>query len=132
MDSRQQIAQLQEGISLSIIGQEHIVERLLICLLANGNLLMEGLPGLAKTRAIKTLSNLFEYDFRRIQFTPDLLPSDVNGSEMYCSERGKGVFRFQPGPIFGNLILADEINYPSAMGTQSERIQGRGGRQADH
>ncbi len=110
MDSRQHIAHLQEGISRSIIGQEHIVERLLICLPANGNLLMEGLPGLAKTRAIKTLSQLLESDFRRIQFTPDLLPSDVTGSEIYYSEGGKGVFRFQPGPIFGNLILADEIN----------------------
>ncbi|MEN8692087.1 MAG: MoxR family ATPase [Desulfobacterales bacterium] len=110
MDSRQQIAQLQQGISRSIIGQEHVVERLLICLLANGNLLMEGLPGLAKTRAIKTLSKLLESDFRRIQFTPDLLPSDVTGSEVYYSEGGKGEFRFQPGPIFGNLILADEIN----------------------
>jgi MoxR-like ATPase len=110
MDTRQQIAQLQEGISRSIIGQEYIVERLLICLLANGNLLMEGLPGLAKTRAINTLSKLLESDFRRIQFTPDLLPSDVTGSEVYYSEGGKGEFRFQPGPIFGNLILADEIN----------------------
>jgi MoxR-like ATPase len=85
---------LQEGISQSIIGQEHIVERLLICLLANGNLLMEGLPGLGKIRAIKTLSNLLESDFRRIQFTPDLLPSDVNGSEVYYSERGKGSSAF--------------------------------------
>jgi MoxR-like ATPase len=110
MDSRQQIAQLQEGISRLIIGQKHIVERLIICLLANGNLLMEGLPGLAKTRAIKTLSTYLESEFQRIQFTPDLLPSDVTGAEVYYSEGGRGEFRFQPGPIFGNLILADEIN----------------------
>jgi MoxR-like ATPase len=71
---------------------------------------MEGLPGLAKTRAIKTLSRHVESQFRRIQFTPDLLPSDVTGTEVYYSEGGKGEFKFQPGPIFGNLILADEIN----------------------
>jgi MoxR-like ATPase len=71
---------------------------------------MEGLPGLAKTRAIKTLSRQVESEFRRIQFTPDLLPSDVTGTEVYYTEGGKGEFQFQPGPIFGNLILADEIN----------------------
>jgi len=87
--------------------QEHIVERLLICLLSNGNLLMEGLPGLAKTWAIKTLSQLLESVFRRIQFTPAPLLSDVTSSEIYYSEGGKGEVGFQPGPIFGNLILAD-------------------------
>jgi MoxR-like ATPase len=71
---------------------------------------MEGLPGLAKTRTIKTLAKNLDSDFRRIQFTPDLLPADVTGSEVYCDEGGKGTFKFQPGPIFGNLILADEIN----------------------
>ncbi len=110
MDSRQHIKRLQEDISKSIIGQEQVVERLILCLLANGNLLMEGLPGLAKTRAIKTLSKHLESEFRRIQFTPDLLPSDVTGAEVYYSEGGTGEFRFQAGPIFGNLILADEIN----------------------
>ena len=110
MDSRQQITQLQEKIAQSIIGQEIVVERLLVALLANGNVLMEGLPGLAKTRAIKTLSKHVESDFRRIQFTPDLLPSDVTGTEVYFSEEGSGKFLFQPGPIFGHLILADEIN----------------------
>lgn len=107
---RQQFAQLKADISRSIIGQERVVERLLIALLANGNVLMEGLPGLAKTRAIKTLSKYVESDFRRIQFTPDLLPSDVTGTEVYYSEGSGGEFRFQPGPIFGHLILADEIN----------------------
>jgi MoxR-like ATPase len=110
MDSRQQITQLQEKIAQSIIGQEMVVERLLIALLADGNVLMEGLPGLAKTRAIKTLSKHVESDFRRIQFTPDLLPSDITGTEVYFSEEGSSKFRFQPGPIFGHLILADEIN----------------------
>jgi MoxR-like ATPase len=87
-----------------------VVERLLLTLLANGNLLLEGLPGLAKTRAIKSLAGHLESEFRRIQFTPDLLPSDVTGTEVYYDEGGEGRFRFQPGPIFGNLVLADEIN----------------------
>lgn len=94
----------------SIIGQERVLERLLIGLLTNGNLLVEGLPGLAKTRAIKSLAKNLDARLSRIQFTPDLLPSDVTGTEMYYQDAGKGEFRFQPGPIFGNLVLADEIN----------------------
>jgi len=101
---------LKNEVSRSIIGQEQVVERLVIALLANGNVLMEGLPGLAKTRAIKSLAKNLESEFSRIQFTPDLLPSDVTGTEVYYSEGGKGMFKFQSGPIFGNLILADEIN----------------------
>lgn len=94
----------------SVLGQQHVVERLLIGLLTNGNLLVEGLPGLAKTRAIKSLAHNLDADLSRIQFTPDLLPSDVTGTEIYYQDDGKGEFRFQPGPIFGNLVLADEIN----------------------
>ncbi len=97
-------------MSKSIIGQEHIVERLVIGLLSNGNLLVEGLPGLAKTRAVKSLALGIESDFSRIQFTPDLLPSDVTGSEMLYEDAGKHTFRFEEGPLFGNIILADEIN----------------------
>ena len=93
-----------------IIGQEHIVERLLLGLLANGHLLVEGLPGLAKTRAIKSLAKNLDAGLSRIQFTPDLLPSDITGSEVYHSIDGKGTFRFEQGPVFNNLILADEIN----------------------
>ncbi len=110
MNHLEAISQLRVHMAESIIGQEAVIERLLIALLANGNVLMEGLPGLAKTRAIKTLSKLVESDFSRIQFTPDLLPADVTGSEIYYEEGGKGNFKFQPGPIFGNLVLADEIN----------------------
>jgi len=110
MSIREQFLQLQTYVSHSVIGQEAVVERLLIALLANGNVLMEGLPGLAKTRAIKTLAKHLEADFSRIQFTPDLLPSDVTGNDVYFAEGGTGSFRFQPGPIFGNLVLADEIN----------------------
>jgi MoxR-like ATPase len=110
MRTRDQILQLKQRLGESIIGQELVIERLLLTLLANGNLLLEGLPGLAKTRAVKSLARNLESEFRRIQFTPDLLPSDVAGTEVYYDEGGKGSFQFQPGPIFGNLVLADEIN----------------------
>lgn len=87
-----------------------MIERLLLGLIADGNLLVEGLPGLAKTRAIKTLARHLDAKLSRIQFTPDLLPSDVTGSEVYQSAEGKGTFVFQEGPIFANLVLADEVN----------------------
>ncbi|MEA3276082.1 MAG: MoxR family ATPase [Pseudomonadota bacterium] len=110
MDSRQQVARLQKRVSQSIIGQSHIVERLLIGILANGNLLVEGLPGLAKTRAVKSLAKNMEADFSRIQFTPDLLPSDITGTEVLHTQAGSPQFRFDPGPIFANIVLADEVN----------------------
>jgi MoxR-like ATPase len=110
MTSRESILQLQKRISETVLGQEAMIERLLIGLLANGNLLVEGLPGLAKTRAIKKLSKFLDAGLSRIQFTPDLLPSDITGSEVYFTADGKGEFEFQPGPVFNNLILADEIN----------------------
>lgn len=108
MSPHDSFIELQKQMGASIIGQQTVIERLLIALLANGNVLMEGLPGTAKTRSIKTLSKLIESQFRRVQFTPDLLPSDVTGSEIYREENGS--FEFQPGPLFGNLILADEVN----------------------
>ncbi len=101
---------LQKRMNASIIGQENIVERLIIGLLANGNLLVEGLPGLAKTRAVRAMAKSIDSKFSRIQFTPDLLPSDVTGSENMYEEGGEYKFRFEEGPIFGNIILADEIN----------------------
>jgi MoxR-like ATPase len=110
MAHRQDIQALGKRIGQSIIGQEAMIERLLMGLLANGHLLVEGLPGLAKTRAIKSLAKNLEAELSRIQFTPDLLPSDITGSEVYFSADGKGEFKFQEGPIFANLILADEIN----------------------
>src|SRR5215467_12708074 len=94
----------------SIIGQDSMIERLLLGLIANGHLLVEGLPGLAKTRAIKSLAKNLDARLSRIQFTPDLLPSDITGSEIYFSEGGKGQFKFQQGPVFANLVLADEVN----------------------
>ena len=110
MTARDQILDLQQRISAAVIGQESVVAQLLIALLANGHLLMEGLPGLAKTRTIKTLAKNLESQFSRIQFTPDLLPSDITGTEIYTGEGAGGTFVFQQGPVFGNLILADEIN----------------------
>ncbi len=102
---------LQERMSRSIIGQETVIERLLIVLLVNGNLLLEGLPGLAKTRAIKSLAKELQAGLSRIQFTPDLLPSDITGTVIYQSDgESKEAFHFQPGPVFNNLVLADEIN----------------------
>ena len=107
---REAIRVLGQEVQRSIIGQDAVVERLITALLANGNVLVEGLPGLAKTRSIKSLARVLEAGLSRIQFTPDLLPSDITGTEVYYSVDGKGEFRFQPGPIFNNLILADEIN----------------------
>jgi len=104
------IQKLIDRVSQSVIGQETVVERLILGLLANGNLLLEGLPGLAKTRAVKSLAQCMDADMSRIQFTPDLLPADITGSEIYLGEDSKERFMFQAGPIFSNLVLADEIN----------------------
>ena len=110
MNARDSIIQLQQRMQESIIGQSEVVERLLVVLLCNGNVLVEGLPGLAKTRAVKSLAKNLEAEFSRIQFTPDLLPSDITGSEMYLGEGGEERFAFQAGPIFANIVLADEVN----------------------
>jgi len=103
-----QFQALKTQLNQQIIGQSHLTERLLIALLSDGHLLVEGPPGLAKTKAIKVLSEMLEGGFHRIQFTPDLLPSDITGTDIYRPETGE--FVFQSGPIFHNLILADEIN----------------------
>ena len=108
--ARDSVLNLQKLIGETVLGQEAMIERLIIGLLANGHLLVEGLPGLAKTRAIKKMSRFLDAGLSRIQFTPDLLPSDITGSEVYYSAEGKGEFRFQSGPVFNNLVLADEIN----------------------
>lgn len=110
MTARDSVRSLYDRMNRSIIGQEQVVERLLLTLLCNGNVLVEGLPGLAKTRAVKSLAKNMEADFSRIQFTPDLLPSDITGSEMYLGEEAEERFVFQPGPIFANIVLADEVN----------------------
>ncbi|MBV8884720.1 MAG: MoxR family ATPase [Chroococcidiopsidaceae cyanobacterium CP_BM_RX_35] len=104
------VKQIQSEMQQAVIGQDEVIERLIIALLANGNVLLEGLPGLAKTRSVKSMAKVLEAGLSRIQFTPDLLPSDVTGTEIYQSTPEGGTFQFQPGPIFNNLVLADEIN----------------------
>lgn len=104
------LTRLKQAVEQRILGQAHLVRGLLIGLLADGHLLVEGFPGLAKTRAIKALGAALEARFSRVQFTPDLLPADITGSEMFYQQAGGGEFRFDPGPVFTNLLLADEIN----------------------
>ncbi|MDE6052110.1 MAG: AAA family ATPase, partial [Paramuribaculum sp.] len=96
------------GMDQTIVGQRHLVESLLVALLANGNVLLEGVPGLAKTLAIKTLAQLIDGKYSRIQFTPDLLPADVTGTMVYSAKNEQ--FQIKKGPIFANFVLADEIN----------------------
>jgi MoxR-like ATPase len=110
MALRDAVSELKARMGAAVIGQEAVIDRVLIALLANGHVLLEGLPGLAKTRTIKTLAKNLDATFSRIQFTPDLLPADVTGTEVYVEKSGGGEFKFQPGPVFGNLVLADEIN----------------------
>ena len=125
-NTQQALQQLRQQISTQIIGQEVLVERLLIALLANGHLLVEGAPGLAKTRAIKALSSAIEADFHRVQFTPDLLPADLTGTDIFRPQDGS--FQFQRGPLFHNLVLADEINRAPAK-VQSALLEAMAERQ---
>ena len=125
-NAHDQFVGLRSYLSQQIIGQELLVERLLVTLLADGHLLVEGPPGLAKTRAVKALAHAIEGDFQRVQFTPDMLPADLTGSEIYRPE--EGTFRFQRGPLFHNLILADEINRAPAK-VQSALLEAMAERQ---
>ena len=109
-DHQQAFAQLSDAMNRAVIGQEHVVRTLIIALLTNGNILLEGLPGTAKTRSVRTLARVLEASLGRIQFTPDLLPSDVTGTEIYQEVDGHQELRFQEGPVFNNIVLADEIN----------------------
>tara|TARA_B110000879_G_scaffold199152_1_gene271710 strand:- start:1455 stop:2408 length:954 start_codon:yes stop_codon:yes gene_type:complete len=122
----QKIYLLKDWLNEQIVGQSHLVERLIIALLADGHLLVEGAPGLAKTKAIKTLAEGIEGDFQRVQFTPDLLPADITGSEIYRPQQG--TFEFQAGPLFHNLVLADEINRAPAK-VQSALLEAMAERQ---
>lgn len=120
------VRELEDWLSQQIIGQPHLVQRLIIALLADGHLLVEGAPGLAKTRAIKSLADGIEGSFHRVQFTPDLLPGDVTGTEIYRPQDGS--FNFQKGPIFHNLVLADEVNRAPAK-VQSALLEAMAERQ---
>ena len=126
MSLQQKIQQVKAFAESQIIGQHKLIDRLLVALLADGHLLVEGAPGLAKTRAIKVLSDCIEGDFHRVQFTPDLLPADLTGTDIYRPQDGS--FKFQQGPLFHNLILADEINRAPAK-VQSALLEAMAERQ---
>jgi|TARA_B110000908_G_scaffold100053_1_gene118103 MoxR-like ATPase len=126
MNERHALDTIKTWLESQIIGQQQLVERLLIALLADGHLLVEGAPGLAKTKAIKSLADVVDGDFHRIQFTPDLLPGDVTGTDIFRPEDGS--FQFQKGPIFHNLVLADEINRAPAK-VQSALLEAMAERQ---
>ena len=124
--SQQDILNLKAAVGARIIGQQGLIDRLLVAILADGHLLVEGAPGLAKTRAIKVLGESIEGSFHRVQFTPDLLPADLTGTEIYRPQDGS--FLFQRGPLFHNLILADEINRAPAK-VQSALLEAMAERQ---
>ena len=117
---------IREHLATRIIGQQKLIDSMLICLLSNGHLLVEGMPGLAKTTAVKALSDAIEGNFHRIQFTPDLLPSDLIGTDIYRHEKGE--FEFRQGPLFHNILLADEVNRAPAK-VQSALLEAMGERQ---
>ena len=123
---QQAFAQLRDELKQSIIGQPHLIECLLVALLADGHLLVEGAPGLAKTTAVKTLASYIDADFHRVQFTPDLLPADLTGTDIFRPQSGS--FEFERGPLFHNIVLADEINRAPAK-VQSALLEAMAERQ---
>ncbi len=114
---------IRQYVGNRVIGQKNLIESMLVCLISGGHMLVEGMPGLAKTTATKSLAESIDAKFKRIQFTPDLLPADITGSDVFIRERDK--FEFHPGPIFNNIILADEINRAPAK-VQSALLEGMG------
>ena len=119
---QQKIKECEEEIGKGIIGQKDIIRQVVLALLSGGNVLLEGMPGLGKTMLVRTIGQVFRLSFKRIQFTPDLMPSDVTGTNIMVKEEGKSSFRFQQGPIFANLVLADEINRATPK-TQSALLE---------
>jgi MoxR-like ATPase len=126
MSLQEKFGKLEAHLKRLVVGQERLLNRMLVALLSDGHLLVEGAPGLAKTRAIKVLSHNVEGDFHRLQFTPDLLPADLTGTEIYRPQDGTFVFR--EGPLFHNLVLADEVNRAPAK-VQSALLEAMGERQ---
>ena len=125
-DLHARFSALREALAAAVVGQGALIERLLIALLADGHLLVEGAPGLAKTTAIKELATRIEADFSRVQFTPDLLPADLTGTDIWRADAAR--FEFQPGPLFHNLLLADEVNRAPPK-VQSALLEAMGERQ---
>lgn len=119
---QQKIAECEQEIGRGIIGQREIIRQVMLALLSGGNVLLEGMPGLGKTMLVRTVSQVLSLSFKRIQFTPDLMPSDVTGTNIMVKEEGKSSFRFERGPVFANLVLADEINRATPK-TQSALLE---------
>lgn len=119
---QQKIRECEREIGKGIIGQKEVIRQVMLALLSGGNVLLEGMPGLGKTMLVRTISQVFLLSFKRIQFTPDLMPSDVTGTNIMVKEEGKSSFRFQKGPLFANLVLADEINRATPK-TQSALLE---------
>ena len=109
-------------IGKAIIGQKDVIRQVILAMLTNGNVLLEGVPGLGKTQLVKTIAKVFDIQFSRIQFTPDLMPADVTGTNLIVKEDGQNVFKFEPGPVFANIVLADEINRATPK-TQSALLE---------
>ena len=121
-DMIERVRACEEEIGRGIIGQREVIRQVLLAILADGNVLLEGVPGLGKTELVKAISNVLAMQFSRIQFTPDLMPSDVTGTNLIIKEEGNNVFRFEPGPVFSNIVLADEINRATPK-TQSALLE---------
>ena len=117
----------EQEIAKAIIGQEDVVHEIILAILADGNVLLEGVPGLGKTQLVKTISKVLDLSFSRIQFTPDLMPADVTGTNLIIKEGGNNVFKFEQGPVFANIVLADEINRatPKTQAAMLEAMQER-------
>ena len=116
------ITDLKKEISKAIIGQDEVINQVILAMLSGGNVLLEGVPGLGKTQLIKTLSSACNLPFSRIQFTPDMMPADVTGTDLIIKKDGQNTFQFQPGPIFASFVLADEINRATPK-TQSALLE---------
>lgn len=119
---QQKIMECEREIGKGIIGQRDVIRQVMLVMLSGGNVLLEGMPGLGKTMLVRTIGQVLRLSFKRIQFTPDLMPSDVTGTNIMVKEEGRSSFRFEPGPVFANLVLADEINRATPK-TQSALLE---------
>lgn len=121
-DMIDKVKKCEQEIGKGIVGQREVIRQVLLAILADGNVLLEGVPGLGKTELVKAISKVLTMQFSRIQFTPDLMPSDVTGTNLIVKEDGNNAFRFEPGPVFANIVLADEINRATPK-TQSALLE---------
>lgn len=121
-DMIDKVKKCEQEIGKGIVGQREVIRQVLLAILADGNVLLEGVPGLGKTELVKAISKVLTMHFSRIQFTPDLMPSDVTGTNLIVKEDGNNAFRFEPGPVFANIVLADEINRATPK-TQSALLE---------